>query len=217
MLNDFKSGDIVGDERNDCFEIKQIFNNGNVKIKVINLKPTLCFEDVKGNELKIGKTYVVVPDYFDGAWKLIEPKKSEIEIVKDHIQTIKNRISNAKKELELAELELKNIAEKKSEIDVTKNLIPERFYKIIDSDCDGDIYFGFFVRKLDYNNNGYNFEFLVKQNDDHEGPERISKRWFSKKELNKNPPELIDTTETKLMGKYVIGFFNSYSVETKEQ
>ena len=215
LLNEFKAGDIVGNGYNYCFEIKQVFNNGNVKIKVINLDPTLGFEDVKGNELKKDKIYVVDPDWFCGGWELIEPKKSEIENAKDHIQTIKNRISNAKKELELAELELKNIAEKKSEIDVTKNLIPERLYKIIDED--GDTYFGFFVRMLDYGNNGYNFEFLVKYDCDNNGPERISKRWFSKKELNENPPELIDTKETKLMGKYVIGFFNSYSVETKEQ
>ena len=177
LLNEFKAGDIVGNGYNYCFEIKQVFNNGNVKIKVINLDPTLGFEDVKGNELKKDKIYVVDPDWFCGGWELIEPKKSEI--------------------------------------DVTKNLIPERFYKIIDED--GDTYFGFFVRMLDYGNNGYNFEFLVKYDCDNNGPERISKRWFSKKELNENPPELIDTTETKLMGKYVIGFFNSYSVEAKEQ
>ena len=200
-LNEFKSGDIVGDW-NDCFEIKQIFNTGNVKIKVINLDPTFYSKDVKGYELQKDKTYVIDPDYFDGDWKLIEPKKSEI--VTNKVELIKNRISNAKKELELAELELKNIAENKSEIDVTKNLIPERLYKIIDED--GDNYFGIYVGTLDFND-GYEFEFIVKE--ENQDPENISKRWFSKKELNKNPPTLIESNVSLLIAKYVTMFFNN--------
>lgn len=200
-LNEFKAGDIVG-YWNDCFEIKQVFNTGNVKIKVINLDPTFYSKDVKGYELQKDKTYVIDPDYFDGDWKLIEPKKSEI--VTNKVESIKNRISNAKKELELAELELKNIVEKKSEIDVTKNLIAERLYKIIDED--GDNYFGIYVGKLDFNN-GYDFEFIVKE--DNQDPENISKRWFSKKELNKNPPTLIESNVSLLIAKYVTMFFNN--------
>ena len=208
-LNEFKAGDIVCDDFNTCFEIKQIFNNGNVKIKVINLNPMMTFFDIKEFELKINKTYVIVPDCVRDEWIIVESKMSD-----NSIEIIQSRISNAKKELELAEIELKKTLEKKSVIDVTKNLKINHLYKIFDND--GDIYFGIYIGKEIDCHDEHPFEFLVKYNEDYDGPERISKRWFCKEELNNHPPQLIIPKDTKSMGESIVEFFNSYSVETRE-
>lgn len=122
-LNEFKSGDIVVDNFGNKLEIKQIFKTCNVKIKVIQLR-SFGLEDIIGNELNVGKIYIIEPrtyGEYGNNWNIVE---KEVIQISTPIETLT---------VEQIDSQISELQKKKSEIvqNQLKNLVKGKFYQII--------------------------------------------------------------------------------------